>query len=251
MTAATTTWRPAVCVASRAETPTARSLRLRVDDLGSVVAGQHIDIRLTADDGYQAVRSYSLSATPGGGPGGIPLAANEVEITVEELPDGEVSPYLVDGLQVQDALEVRGPIGGYFVWRDSDPGPVQLIGGGSGVAPLVAMLRARIASRSIAPVRLIYSVRKPESCYFRDELSRFAETPSIRVDIAYTRAAPASESRPIGRLAAADIAALVQPAGAGTIYVCGPNSFVASVTDLLIAGGHDPASIRTERFGGA
>jgi ferredoxin-NADP reductase len=247
----TGSWRPAVCVAARAETPSARSIRIRVDDLGPVVAGQHIDIRLTADDGYQAVRSYSLSATPGGGPGGVPLAGDEVEIAVEELPEGEVSPYLVQGLEPQDALEVRGPIGGWFVWRDSDPGPVQLIGGGSGVAPLMAMLRARVAGRSIVPMRLLSSVRTPESLYFRDELRGIAEAPGIRLDVAYTREAPDAEPRPAGRLTAADIETLVQEPGAGTVFVCGPNSFVASVTDLLIARGHDPASIRTERFGGA
>jgi ferredoxin-NADP reductase len=247
----TGSWRRAVCVASRTETPTPRSIRLRVDDLGPVVAGQHIDIRLTADDGYQAVRSYSLSATPGGGPGGVPLASDEVEITVEELPDGEVSPYLVQGLEPQDALEVRGPIGGWFVWRESDPGPVQLIGGGSGVAPLMAMLRARVAGRSPAPMRLLSSVRTPGSLYFRDELPGFAEVPGIRLDVAYTREAPEGESRPTGRLTKADIDALVQEPGAGTVFVCGPNSFVAAVTDLLIARGHDPASIRTERFGGS
>ncbi|ARC58577.1 Flavohemoprotein [Frondihabitans sp. 762G35] len=247
----TGSWRPAVCVAARTETPTARSIRLRVDGLGPVVAGQHIDIRLTADDGYQAVRSYSLSATPVGGPLGVPLADDEVEITVEELPEGEVSPYLVQGLEPQDALEVRGPIGGWFVWRDTDPDPVQLIGGGSGVAPLVAMLRARVAGRSPVPMRLLTSVRTPESLYFGDELRRLAEVPGIGVDVAYSREAPAGEVRPAGRLTAGDIAAFVQEPGAGTVFVCGRTSFVAAVTDLLIARGHDPASIRTERFGGA
>jgi ferredoxin-NADP reductase len=247
----TTSWRPAICVEQRTETSTARSIRLRVDDLGPTVAGQHIDVRLTADDGYQAVRSYSLSATPQGGPLGSALAANEVEIAVEELPDGEVSPYLVEGLEPGDPLEVRGPVGGWFVWHEADPGPVQLIGGGSGVAPLVAILRARLASRSTAPMRLLYSVRSPDAVYFADELARFSAAPGITVEIAYTRVAGSDARRPAHRLTVSDIEAFVQEPGVGTVYVCGPNSFVAAVTDLLLARGHDPAAIRTERFGGA
>jgi ferredoxin-NADP reductase len=247
----TTSWRPAICVEQRTETSTARSIRLRVDDLGPTVAGQHIDVRLTADDGYQAVRSYSLSATPQGGPFGSALGANEVEVAVEELPDGEVSPYLVEGLEPGDPLEVRGPVGGWFVWHEADPGPVQLIGGGSGVAPLVAILRARLASHSAAPMRLLYSVRSPDAVYFADELARFSAAPGITVEIAYTRVAGSDARRPARRLTAADIEAFVQEPGVGTVYVCGPNSFVAAVTDLLLARGHDPAAIRTERFGGA
>ncbi|GAA4671139.1 ferredoxin reductase [Frondihabitans cladoniiphilus] len=255
----TTEWRAARCVAARPETATARTVRLKVDGVGAVVPGQHIDIRLTADDGYQAVRSYSLSATPSGSPAGagIPrLAPDEVEITVEELPDGEVSPYLVQGLEVGDEVEVRGPIGGWFVWRDTDPGPVQLIGGGSGVAPLLAILRARLASGSDSPMRLLYSVRSPEQVYFRDEIAGLAEgaepgdARGVSVDVAYTRSAPPDWPRQPGRLTAADVAALVQRPSAGAIYVCGPNGFVQHVTDLLLAHGHSPESIRTERFGG-
>ena len=247
----TTGWRSAVCVNVRGETATARTVRLRVDDLGAVLPGQHVDVRLTADDGYQAVRSYSLSATPAGGPASAPLAADEVEITVEELPDGEVSPYLVEGLAIGDTLEVRGPIGGWFVWRDTDTEAVQLIGGGSGVAPLMAILRARVASASVAPMRLLYSVRSPDAVYFRDELDHVAPTAGIDVDVVYTRAAPEGWPRIPGRLVAADVENLVQDARVGSIFICGPNAFVASVTDLLIAAGHDPASIRAERFGGA
>jgi ferredoxin-NADP reductase len=237
-------------MATRSETRTAQSIRLRVDHLGPVVAGQHIDVRLTADDGYQAVRSYSLSATPAGGPGGLPLSADEVEITVERLPDGEVSPYLVEGLEVGDALEIRGPVGGWFVWRDANTDPVQLIGGGSGIAPLVAILRARVASGSSAPMRLLSSVRDVQSSYFAEELASFARLPDIGVDTIYTRLAPKGESRLAGRISRGDIESRVQPPGSGTVYVCGPNSFVAAVADLLIAAGHDPESIRTERFGG-
>jgi ferredoxin-NADP reductase len=230
------------------------TIRLRVDDLGDVLPGQHVDIRLTADDGYQAVRSYSLSATPSGGPDGLPLAPDEVELTVEELPDGEVSPYLVDGLAVGDRVEVRGPIGGWFVWRpesvDTDVSPVQLIGGGSGVAPLAAILRARVALGSTAPMRLLYSVRDPEATYFADELGRLGSIAGIDVDLAYTRAAPPGWPRGVGRITADYIASRVQDPGSGTVFVCGPNTFVAAVTDLLLARGHAAESIRTERFGG-
>jgi ferredoxin-NADP reductase len=260
----TPSWRKATCVQARTETQTARSLRLRVEDLGPVLPGQHIDIRLTADDGYQAVRSYSLSATPSGGPCGEPLADDEVEVTVEEMPDGEVSPYLVEGLEVGEDLEVRGPIGGWFVWRQSDLAPVQLIGGGSGVAPLMAMLRARAASHSLVPMRLLYSARSPESSYYRDEIDAITAVTGVSVDVLYTRSTPVpsvqlvqsaksvqsvQSARPAGRITAADIVGRTQQPGLGPVFVCGPNGFVASVTDLLLAEGHDPAMIRTERFG--
>lgn len=247
----TSGWRDAVCVESREETATARSIRLRVTDLDEVVAGQHVDIRLTADDGYQAVRSYSLSAVPGAGPFGAALAADEVELTVEELADGEVSPYLVEGLEPGDPLEIRGPIGGWFVWRATDVGPVQLIGGGSGVAPLMAMLRARVVAGREVPFRLLYSVRTPAAAYYVDELASFEGAGSLRVDTIYTREAPDGSPRAPGRLTVDDLRSLVPAPGAGTaFYVCGPNGFVAHVTDLLESLGHDPATIRTERFGG-
>ncbi|WP_157887413.1 FAD-binding oxidoreductase [Frondihabitans sp. PAMC 28766] len=261
----TSEWRSGVCVAVRRETATARSVRLRVDGLGApasglgapaaageaVVAGQHVDVRLTADDGYQAVRSYSLSATPQAGPFGRPLGAGEIEITVEEMPEGEVSPYLVEGIEPGDPVEIRGPVGGWFVWRDGDGGSVQLIGGGSGVAPLVAMLRARVAGGSTADFRLLYSVRSPEALYFGAELTALAELPGIAVDTVYTRTTPPGWSRSPGRIAAADLESLVQDPGLSpTVFVCGPNAFVASVTGLLLARGHAPAAIRTERFGG-
>ncbi|GAA4267472.1 FAD-binding oxidoreductase [Frondihabitans peucedani] len=248
----TTGWRSAVCVETRLETPTARSIRLRVDDLDEVLPGQHVDIRLTADDGYQAVRSYSLSAGPDGGPFGRPLARDEVELTVEELEGGEVSPYLVEGLEPGDPVEIRGPIGGWFVWRPTDTRPVQLIGGGSGVAPLMAMIRARVAAGRGPEFRLLSSVRTPESVYYRADLDEFQSAGSLRLDTVYTREAPAGSPRPAGRLSAADLESSVLPPEAGAaFFVCGPNGFVAHVTDLLTALGHDPALVKTERFGGA
>ncbi|WP_431280145.1 FAD-binding oxidoreductase [Leifsonia poae] len=159
-------WRVAELVGAEFETPTARTLRIRIPGLHGHVAGQHVDIRLTAPDGYQAVRSYSIaSALPG----------DELELTVEELADGEVSPYLVRGIAVGDQLEVRGPVGGWFVWRPSDEGPVQLIGGGSGVVPLVSMARAHAAMPNTAPFRLLYSVRMPGSVYYKQELAKLEQ----------------------------------------------------------------------------
>lgn len=264
----TGTWRRAVCVGARSETSSARTIRLRIDGSGGsggsdrsggsdgsggldVLPGQHVDVRLTADDGYQAVRSYSLSAVPSRGPAGHALAADEVELTVEKLADGEVSPYLVDGLEVGDPVEIRGPIGGWFVWHEADPAPVQLIGGGSGVAPLMAMLRARAASAtSAADFRLVYSMRVPASEYFRAELAALEAAGTATVDRVYTRVAPPGSSRPPGRLDTALLESLVLPPGA-SVFVCGPNGFVAAVAASLVELGHDPALIRTERFGGA
>lgn len=240
-----------MCVGARDETTTARSIRLRVEGLGPVVAGQHVDVRLTADDGYQAVRSYSLSAVPGGPPLVSPLADDEVELTVEELPDGEVSPYLVGGLEPGDPLEIRGPIGGWFVWHDTQPEPVQLIAGGSGVAPLMAMLRARSAGAGTAPFRLLYSLRDPEAEYYRAELAERERSGSFSVARVWTRRAPEGVTTTIGRLDAERLASLVFPPSAGaSFYVCGPNGFVAAVSEALVGLGHDPATIRTERFGG-
>jgi ferredoxin-NADP reductase len=248
----TTGWRAAECVEVRSEPATAQSIRLRVTDLDEVLAGQHVDIRLTAGDGYQAVRSYSLSAGPDGGPFGVALPADQVEITVEELLDGEVSPYLVEGLEPGDPLEIRGPIGGWFVWRPTDTAPVQLIGGGSGVAPLMAMLRARVVAGGDVPFRLLSSVRSPESAYYGPELAALEGAGSLRVDTIHTRRAPAGSPRAPGRLTASDLESLAfAPSDGAVFYVCGPNSFVAHVTDLLAALGHDPATVRTERFGGA
>jgi ferredoxin-NADP reductase len=248
----TSGWRAAVCVETRVETATAKSIRLRVTDLDEVLAGQHVDIRLTADDGYQAVRSYSLSASPGGGPFGRRLADDEVELTVEELADGEVSPYLVEGLEPGDPLEIRGPIGGWFVWRPTDTAPVQLIGGGSGVAPLMAMLRTRAGVGGDVPFRLLYSVRSPSSAYYGAELASFQGAGSAQIDTVFTRQAPPGSSRPPGRLTRSDLESLVPAPGLGTaFYVCGPNTFVEHVAAQLTALGHDPATIRTERFGGA
>ena len=222
----------------RPETPTARTLVLDAPELGSTVAGQHVDIRLTAEDGYTAQRSYSLGSATG---------ARPVEVTVERFEDGEVSPYLVEDVGVGDPLEIRGPIGGWFVWRPEQAEPVQLVAGGSGIVPLMAMIRTHHAAGSAAPFRLLYGVQDPDRRYYRDELEMLAG-PALRVDVRYSRSAPAGT--PVGRIGPAELAELtVPPEQRPTVYVCGPTGFVEAVADGLLRLGHAPERIRTERFG--
>lgn len=238
-------WKLAELVAVHDETPTARTLTLRVPGWPGARAGQHIDVRLTAADGYQASRSYSLSS-----PAGSPTA----QISVEYMPDGEVSPYLVRQFAVGDLIEVLGPLGGWFVWRPEQPEPVRLIGGGSGIAPLVSILRSHAASGSAAPVHLLYSVRSPEFVYFTDELTELAEATAAQITIRYTRRAPAGWTGPVGRLDTVTIADWAAAAASGdtpsTTYICGPTPFVELAADAVVATGADPLTVRTERFGG-
>jgi ferredoxin-NADP reductase len=241
-------------VDTRMETPTARTLRLRIPGLRGHLAGQHVDIRLTAPDGYQAVRSYSIAS--GGGRGALEphgLEEDELELTVEELADGEVSPYLVRGLQIGDQLELRGPVGGWFVWHDGDAGAVQLIAGGSGIVPLMSMARAHAAAGSSAPFRMLYSLRSPFSGYYTDELRALAAEAAapLEVDYVYTRQAPPGTSTPAGRLTAEGLMRRVLPASdAPTFFVCGSTPFVEAVAGWLVDAGHDAARVRTERYGG-
>lgn len=223
------------------ETATARTLRLSAPGLRPPLAGQHIDIRLTAEDGYTAQRSYSLSSGAG---------ADPIEVTVERFEDGEVSPYLVDGIGVGDPVEVRGPIGGWLVWRpEQGDAPVQLIAGGSGVAPLMSMLRTREASGSRTPFRLLYGVTDPDRVYYRDELARIAAD-GVQVDIRYSRRVPDGSRLAAGRIGRDDLAALtIPPAESPSVFVCGPTGFVEAVSDALLALGHAEERIRTERFG--
>ncbi|MDY0891737.1 hypothetical protein [Frigoribacterium sp. CFBP9030] len=322
-------WLPGTIVAASPQTGRARSLTIAMPGLRPARAGQHVDLRLTADDGYTAVRSYSLSdvrgsrrpgggagrvaetgadpASPGGagrvvdaspvpaGPGGAGRAP-QIEVTVERMDDGEVSPYLVDAAEPGDPIEVRGPIGGWFVWppTEFEPGsavhavlpepegatpvreaPVQLIGGGSGLAPLMAMVRAR--SRDAPPFRLLASVRGPRSRWFAGELDEAVRASSgvgvggaagagaeagagagaraggagLRVDWVYTREVPEGEVRPARRLTRDELESLVLPAVEHPlVYVCGANSFVEAVAGWLVELGHAPTRVRTERFGG-
>ena len=236
-------WRPAVLLERRTETPSARTLVLEVDEWAGHLAGQHVDVRLTAEDGYQTARSYSLAAPPDG---------DRLEITVQRADGGEVSPFLADDLEVGDRVELRGPLGGWFVWRPEDPGPVLLVAGGSGVVPLMAMIRAR-AGVSRAPFRLIYSVRTPEDRLYAAELRRrAAEDGGLDVSYVYTREAPADSPRPPGRIRADDLVTHGWPPDfEPTCFVCGPTPLVEAVAGLLVGWGHDPGRIRTERFGGS
>ena len=226
-----TTWEAAELVAVEDENDTAKTLRLRLPRPSGHLAGQHYILRLTAPDGYTASRSYSVASAPDG--------TDLIDLTVERLPDGEVSSFLHDEARPGDVLELRGPIGKWFVWEAD--GPALLIAGGSGLVPLMAMLRlARQRSRSDL-VRLLVSVRSPENLYYADELSGPETT------VIYSRRAPESATRPPGRMSAADLSPLVLPGA--TVYVCGSSAFADTATDLVMALGVPPERIRVERFG--
>jgi ferredoxin-NADP reductase len=236
-------WRVGTVVALNDETSTARTVTLEVPDWPGHVAGQHVDVRLTASDGYSAVRSYSIASAPNSG--------RRVQLTVERLPNGEVSPYLTQEVAVGDRLELRGPIGDWFVWRTQQTELVQLVAGGSGLVPLMAMIRSRASAGSTAPFRLLYSVSEPGAVLYRDELQALSHHDrSVTLTYAYTRAVPKDWPRPPGRIDAALIAQTTWPSNLfPTCYVCGPTSFVESVSNLLTVSGNSPDKIRTERFG--
>jgi ferredoxin-NADP reductase len=236
-------WRVGTVVALHDETATARTITLEVPDWPGHVAGQHVDVRLTAPDGYSAVRSYSIASAPN--------SERRVELTVERLPDGEVSPYLTQEVAISDRLELRGPIGGWFVWRTCQTEPVQLIAGGSGIVPLMAMVRSRASAGSTAPFRLLYSVREPGAVLYRDELQGLSDQDyPVTLTYAFTRAAPTSWPQPPGRIDAALIANTTWPSNlVPTCYVCGPTPFVESAAGFLSACGNRSDKIRTERFG--
>jgi ferredoxin-NADP reductase len=238
------TWRAATLTEARQETPSARTLMLDVPDWPGHLPGQHVDVRLTAPDGYRAQRSYSIaSAWAEGG---------NVELTIQRLDDGEVSPYLTDVLEVGDQIELRGPVGGWFVWRETQPRPVLLLGGGSGVVPLMAMVRARGLAKARQPFRLIYSVRTPWDVLYRDELPRHVrDNPGFDLYLNYTRKAPEGSPNAPKRIDVATINTHGWPPDfEPDCYVCGPTTFVETAADILVALGHDPKRIRTERFGG-
>jgi ferredoxin-NADP reductase len=235
-------WRVATVVGVQDQTATARTIVLDVAGWPGHDAGQHVDVRLTAPDGYSSVRSYSIAST---------ADAQRIELAVERLPDGEVSPYLAQDLVVGDLLEIRGPVGGWFVWRPEQTEPVQLVAGGSGVVPLLAMARTHAAAGSRAPFRLLYSVRDTGSVLYGSELDRLSRRDSgLDVTYAYTRVAPAGSLRPPRRVDTTVLAEATWPrVDEPTCYVCGPTAFVEVVADLLTAAGHDPGRVRTERFG--
>ena len=232
-------WRIGEVVETRPETPRTRSLFLNVPSWEGHKAGQHVDVRLTAEDGYQAQRSYSIASAP---------EDRRLTLVVERLEDGEVSPYLTDVLQAGDGLELRGPIGGWFTWEAREGGPLLLVAGGSGIAPLMAMIRHRAAARSDAPTRLLYPSRSREDAIYAEELDHssardgtlevFHTLPTLRWT-GYSRRIDRemleevgwpSEERPL-------------------VFVCGPTPLVETVATVLVELGHDPARIKTERFG--
>ena len=225
------------------ETARVKTIVLEAREWPGHRAGQHVDVRLTAEDGYQAQRSYSIASAP---------EDDRLAITVERLDEGEVSPYLAEELVAGDKLELRGPIGGYFVWEARDGGPLLLVAGGSGVVPLMSMLRHRAAAGATAtPARLLYSARTLDDVIYRDELSRLADGESTDVRYALTRTQPPGWT---GYARRVDEAILREVAygdgeGFGFGFVCGPTRFVEAVADGLLAVGYAPERVRTERFG--
>ena len=232
------TWETATVASVADETARVRTISLSVPDWAGHRAGQHIDVRLTAEDGYQAEREYSIASAPG----------EPVSITVERLEDGEVSPYLTEELRVGDELELRGPVGGYFVWDVADGGPLLLLAGGSGVVPLRAILRHRERVGSTVPVRLLYSSRSLADVIYRSELDQPSE--GVTVIHTLTRQQPPGWTGYARRVDQQMIAEVAWPAADGPLaYACGPTSFVEGVASDLVAFGYPPRRIRTERSG--
>ena len=234
-------WQLGTVADLRDETPHARSLVLDVPDWSRHIAGQHVDVRLTAEDGYQTERSYSIASPP---------EQPTVELTVERIDDGEVSPYLTEELGVGDELELRGPFGGYFNWRTQDGGPLLLIAGGSGLVPLMAMLRHRAADSSTVDTRLLLSSRSQDDVLYRDELVALAATEGLAIHYTFTRQQPPGWTGFARRIDGEMLTAVgPPPTGGPRIYICGPTAFVEQAADLLVGIGHAPDAIRTERFG--
>lgn len=235
-------WRAARLAEHREETPTARTLIFEVPDWPGHLPGQHVDVRLTAEDGYSTQRSYSIASH---------ADAETVELTVQRLPDGEVSPYLTGVLSIGDQVELRGPVGGYFVWQPTGSAPVNLIAGGSGIVPLMAMVRARRAAGSRVPFRLLYSVRTPQDVFYAQELlQRVRDDAGLDVTYLYTRAAPQDWRGEPHRLGLADVNTAGWPMELEPEnFVCGPTGFVEKAANILVALGHPAQRIKTERFG--
>ena len=235
-------WRLGEVVETHAETPHAKSLFLEIPNWEGHKAGQHVDVRLTAEDGYQAQRSYSIASAPEDG---------RLALVVERLEDGEVSPYLTDELRVGDRLELRGPIGGWFTWEAKEGGPLLLVAGGSGIAPLMAMIRHRGAANSDAPCRLLYSSRSREDTIYAEELDRLAaENGTLEILQTLTRSQPAGWTGYSRRIDREMLEEVAWPSEQRPLaFVCGPTPLVETVATALVELGHDPARIKTERFG--
>jgi ferredoxin-NADP reductase len=236
------TWQVATVAAVAQETASVRTIALELPDWPGHLAGQHLDVRLTAEDGYSAERSYSIASAPGEAPA----------ITVERLYDGEVSPYLTEELRAGDQIEVRGPIGGYFVWDSGDNAnqPLLLIAGGSGIVPLRSILRHRDLSGSAVAARLLYSARALAEVIYRTELDRYDD--GVEVIYTLTRQRPPAWTGHTGRVDDALLAEVAWPAGRQPLaFVCGPTRFVETVAAGLVRLGYPPAQVKTERFGGS
>ena len=234
------TWQLAEVVDAVTETPRVKTIVFDVPEWPGHRAGQHVDIRLTAEDGYRAERSYSIASAPNG---------TRIALTVERLDDGEVSPYLTDELRKGDQIELRGPVGGYFVWEPAQGGPLFLVAGGSGIAPLMSMLRLRVTAGSDFDTRLLFSSRNWDEIIYRDELERLGDK-GVIVTHTLTRSQPAGWSgfaRRVDRKMLADVAP--GPKDEPNVYVCGPTAFVEVVAQELVGLGHEPWAIKTERFG--
>ena len=234
-------WRTATVREIVPETVQGRTIVLVVPGWPGHRAGQHVDVRLTAVDGYQAQRSYSIASAP---------ESPELSLTVVVFEDGEVSPYLVEELQVGDEFEVRGPVGGYFTWRVQDGGPLLLVAGGSGLVPLMAMLRHHAAQKSDIPARLLVSARSIDDVLYREELASLAGHDGVEVTFTLTREQPEGWTGASRRVDVEMLRAIgLSPTDHPKIFVCGPTAFVESVADRLVELGHDPASVHAERFG--
>jgi ferredoxin-NADP reductase len=234
-------WQLATVVELLDETPRVRSIVLDCPGWPGHRAGQHVDVRLTAEDGYQAQRSYSIASPPDG---------KHLVLTVERLEDGEVSPYLVDELQAGDQLELRGPIGGYFVWETTHGGPLLLLAGGSGIVPLMAILRHRSTAGSTTPTRLLYSSRSLTEVIYRDELARLSSDEDVDVRHTLTREWPQGWSGYKRRVDAEMLGQVAWPTEQAPLtYICGPTAFVETAASHLVTLGHNPKQIKTERFG--
>jgi ferredoxin-NADP reductase len=241
--AAPISWQLATVTKVRDETPMVRSFTLGLPAWPGHRAGQHVDLRLTAEDGYSVERSYSIASEP--------ERADEIDITVERIEGGEVSPFLHEVVVTGDRLEVRGPIGGYFVWEAALGGPLLLVAGGSGVVPLMAMIRHRARTRSRVPTRLLLSSRGPDEIIYRDELDRLAAAgDGFEVAHTLTRQQPPGWTGYSRRIDEPMLAELLEPLGAATrAYACGPTALVETVANGLVQLGLPPDRIRTERFG--
>ena len=236
-------WQIATLKAIKPETPRVKTFTLKLPNWMPHRAGQHYDVRLTAEDGYQAQRSYSIASEP--------ERTGETDITVERLEDGEVSSYLHDVLVTGDLIEVRGPIGGYFVWEAGVGGPLLLIAGGSGVVPLMAMIRHRQAAGSKVPTRLLYSSRTPEDVIYPDELEKLGVSgDSLEIIHTFTRAQPASWTGYARRIDNQMLSEVVKPLGnSPQTFICGPTLLVEAAANGLVQIGVKPGQVRTERFG--